>query len=529
MSRRRSSRTCWQPFKVDFEPRDWPASGRRPSSRSRPHRTPGSEIARVTSDAKHIEIGLTDKSDSARWGLRRDRARGVEPGSCSSRATSSDQLGGLPGSDAFLLVPEALRATVISVGAEPSGTPEDVHALRRRPGPTSHACSPTSWIGGSAGTCPSSTATRAEGDHERRPRPAARAGGESVSARRWRLGSCRSSGLRAPSAAPGVVLVGACRGEGSSTALAPCRDWTRLQPTPRTPRRITRRLDLAAGLLREEGQITALRFSSLARPGTVALRAHAERTKIRRGRERGSAAVVATLHDRRRGQAFERLGSYDCEPSVAQAALADAKEAGFERLLREHREAWARRWREAEVVIEGDPELQRAVHFALFHLISSVGDRGEAAVGARGLSGACVQRARLLGQRCLRAAVPSRDPPGGRASDARVPNPPAARRPAAARALGRAGSRFAWESAADGRDVTPASARLTTGDLVRIRAGELEEHIVGDVAWAAVHYLAWTGDDAFATGAGASSFSRPLVIGPRGCASIRTGGRTFTA
>ena len=72
--------------------------------------------------------------------------------------------------------------------------------------------------------------------------------------------------------------------------------------------------------------------------------------------------------------------------------------------------------------------------------------------------------------------------PTGRAGDARVPirRLPAAR--AAARALGRAGARFAWESAADGRDVTPASARLATGDLVRIRAGELEEHIVGDAA-----------------------------------------------
>ena len=82
----------------------------------------------------------------------------------------------------------------------------------------------------------------------------------------------------------------------------------------------------------------------------------------------------------------------------------------------------------------------------------------------------------------------------------RIRRLPAAR--AAARARGRAGARFAWESAADGSDVTPTSARLATGDLVRIRTGELEEHIVGDVAWAAAHYLAWTGDEAFAAGAG---------------------------
>ena len=411
-------------------------------------------------------------------------------------------LGGLPGSDAFLLVPEASRATVISVGAEPGGTPEEVHAVGGGPAYLTRVLSDQlerrkRWDVPELDDDPGWTITidgldpQLERVHE-----------SLLTLADGRLGTRGAPIFDHPSAAPGVVLAGAYTGEGSSTALAPCRDWTRLQPTPRTPRRITRRLDLAAGLLREEGQITSLRFSSLARPGTVALRAHAERTTIRRGRERGSAAVVATLHDRRRGQAFERLGSYDCEPSVAQAALADAKEAGFERLLREHREAWARRWREAEVVIEGDPELQRAVRFALFHLISSVGDRGEAAVGARGLSGAAYSGHVFWDSDVfVLPFLAATHPAAARAMlEYRIRRLPAAR--AAARALGRAGSRFAWESAADGRDVTPASARLTTGDLVRIRAGELEEHIVGDVAWAAAHYLAWTGDDAFATGAG---------------------------
>jgi trehalose/maltose hydrolase-like predicted phosphorylase len=77
---------------------------------------------------------------------------------------------------------------------------------------------------------------------------------------------------------------------------------------------------------------------------------------------------------------------------------------------------------------------------------------------------------------------------------------PAAR--AAARRLGRAGARFPWESAAEGDDVTPTSARLPTGELIRVRTGELEEHIVADVAWAAACYLHWTGDADFAAGAG---------------------------
>jgi trehalose/maltose hydrolase-like predicted phosphorylase len=82
---------------------------------------------------------------------------------------------------------------------------------------------------------------------------------------------------------------------------------------------------------------------------------------------------------------------------------------------------------------------------------------------------------------------------------------PAARE--AARRRGRFGARFAWESAGDGIDVTPASARLASGELVRIRTGELEEHIVADVAWAASCYVDWTGDTAFAEGPG-----RPLFV-----------------
>jgi trehalose/maltose hydrolase-like predicted phosphorylase len=77
----------------------------------------------------------------------------------------------------------------------------------------------------------------------------------------------------------------------------------------------------------------------------------------------------------------------------------------------------------------------------------------------------------------------------------RVRRLPTAR--AAARALGRAGARFPWESAARGVDVTPTEAYDRQGRLVAIRTGELEEHIVADVAWAASCYLDWTGDEEF--------------------------------
>ncbi len=114
----------------------------------------------MTSDAKHVEIGLTDKSDSARWIFADLWRRGIGPGRVLIAGDEFGPLGGLTGSDSFLLVPEAVRATAVSVGAEPTGRSRGI--VRRclaGPRPSSR-CSPTSATGGGAGTSPMSTTTR---------------------------------------------------------------------------------------------------------------------------------------------------------------------------------------------------------------------------------------------------------------------------------------------------------------------------------------------------------------------------------
>jgi trehalose/maltose hydrolase-like predicted phosphorylase len=92
-------------------------------------------------------------------------------------------------------------------------------------------------------------------------------------------------------------------------------------------------------------------------------------------------------------------------------------------------------------------------------------------------------------------------PPSARAMlEYRVRRLPAAREAAAA--IGRRGARFPWESAHTGFDVTPRSSLDHNGRQVEIRTGDLEEHIVADVAWAAEAYHAWTADDEFSEGPG---------------------------
>src|SRR5262249_37833229 len=184
-----------------------------------------------------------------------------------------------------------------------------------------------------------------------------------------------------------------------------------------------------------------------------------------------------------------------------------AEDAGFERLLREQRREWADRWEASDVRVDGDDELQRAVRFALFHLMASVAEEGETALGARGLSGPGY-RGHVFWDTdvfVLPFLAATRPQAARTMLEYRVRRLPAAR--AAARALGRAGARFPWESARTGREVTPSQSRMPNGEVIPIFTGELEEHIVADVAWAAACYLDWTGDDEFLEGPG-----RDLIV-----------------
>jgi trehalose/maltose hydrolase-like predicted phosphorylase len=301
---------------------------------------------------------------------------------------------------------------------------------------------------------------------------------------------------------PGVFASGVYEGTGPATELASLPVWSQLADSE-SGRPSGRTIDLRTGALHEEGPLRSLRFSSLARPGVVAIRARGDRRLFpAAGARTEQAALGLATQDTITDGGFERIGAYASDVDAARDALAAAESVGFEGLLRGHREAWARRWSAADVVVDGDPELQHAIRFSLFHLMSSVPDRGEAAVGARGLSGSAY-RGHVFWDSDVFVLpfLAATHPAAARAMlEYRIRRLPAAQE--AARVLGRAGARFPWESAAEGVDVTPASAVTPTGARVLIRTGELEEHIVADVAWAAACYIDWTGDTAFADSAG---------------------------
>ncbi len=81
----------------------------------------------VTTDAKHIEIGLTDKGHSMRRLSRLLlKLRGRSPHDALIIGDQFGPIGAGEGGDALTLVPELAGATFVSVGVEPNGVPPQV-------------------------------------------------------------------------------------------------------------------------------------------------------------------------------------------------------------------------------------------------------------------------------------------------------------------------------------------------------------------------------------------------------------------
>jgi kojibiose phosphorylase len=190
--------------------------------------------------------------------------------------------------------------------------------------------------------------------------------------------------------------------------------------------------------------------------------------------------------------------------STAVRNLNLAAQTGVEKQLKAHVQRWQSRWRDADIVIEGDDAVQRALRFAAYHLISAANSEDErVSVGARALTG------RGYGGHVfwdteifLLPFYLLTHPPSARALlQYRFHNLPAARENA--KAKGYAGALFPWESAADGEEVTPPSALGPGGKVIPILNGEQEHHINADVAYAVWQYWQATGDEEFLINSGA--------------------------
>jgi trehalose/maltose hydrolase-like predicted phosphorylase/ABC-type Na+ transport system ATPase subunit NatA len=338
--------------------------------------------------------------------------------------------------------------------------------------------------------------------------------------------------------------------------------WTVLGLVPAHRRHTEQRLlDLRTGTLVKVGDegvgLRSMRFVSAAMPHAMAFRAEAIPSHLASGDplQQPRDTAVFECHDDTK-MSLARTGHKGCQISIAardrvetmadlrtvqrmaawaaassgevnfdeaRQRLKEMEDVGFDVLLAEHHEAWARRWADAEVVIEGDTYAELASRFAVFHLLTSAVDTGESAVGARGLTGdAYAGHVFWDADVFVLPALAALRPTAARSMlEYRLRRLPVAR--VAARTRGLRGARFPWESAADGTDVTPRQVLGRHHKLIPINTGLREEHIVADVGWAATCYADWTGDNEFLTGAGrdllietARYWASRIVQGPDG-------------
>lgn len=196
------------------------------------------------------------------------------------------------------------------------------------------------------------------------------------------------------------------------------------------------------------------------------------------------------------GRREERMYSKD---TVTRAAR-----RSHEEIYDQHLAAWSGRLQASDARIVGDADDQRALRFAVYHLISAANPEDEStSIGARGLTGDAYGGHVFWDTEIfLLPFYTFTWPEAARALLMyRYHTLPAAK--AKASRLGYTGALYAWESADTGDEATPESAQLPDGKIVPILSGLIEHHISADIAFAVWQYWQATGDESFLRDAGA--------------------------
>lgn len=173
------------------------------------------------------------------------------------------------------------------------------------------------------------------------------------------------------------------------------------------------------------------------------------------------------------------------------AALTGAVQTGWERLLADQRAYLDTFWETADVEIEGDPELQQAVRFALFHVLQA-GARGETrAIPAKGLTGPGYEGHAFWDTETFVLPVLTYTQPEAVRDALRWRHATIEPAKERARQLGQCGAAFPW------RSINGAECSAYWP------AGTAAFHVSGDVSDAVARYLAATGDEDFERACGA--------------------------
>ncbi len=174
--------------------------------------------------------------------------------------------------------------------------------------------------------------------------------------------------------------------------------------------------------------------------------------------------------------------------------------------LEAHRKLWQEDWERSDLIIEGDDEAQLAMRASIYHLLIAGPRHSERVnIGAKTLSGQGYRGHSFWDTEIFMLPFFTYTNPAIARNllSYRFHNLPGALEKAAKN--GFEGAQYPWESANDGREVTPVWVpyHKDPTQLVRIWCGDIEIHISSDIAYAVLQYAKATGDEHFLAERGA--------------------------
>ena len=167
------------------------------------------------------------------------------------------------------------------------------------------------------------------------------------------------------------------------------------------------------------------------------------------------------------------------------AALAEARHTGWEGLLDAQRKFLDEYWDRADVEIEGDPALQQAVRFALFHTLQASARGEQRAIAAKGLTGPGYDGHTFWDTESFVLPVLTYTVPAAASDALRWRHRTLGLARQRATLLGLEGAAFPWRTI-DGQECSGYWP-----------AGTAAFHVNADIADAVVRYFSASADDAF--------------------------------
>jgi kojibiose phosphorylase len=184
--------------------------------------------------------------------------------------------------------------------------------------------------------------------------------------------------------------------------------------------------------------------------------------------------------------------------AVSSEEVKKAYKRGFEKLLKDHKNIWGQLWKDSDIAIEGDKDIQKAVRFNIYHLLIAAGRWSkDVSVAAKTLSGEGYRGHVFWDTEIF--IMPFFNMTNPEVSKQlllyRYRRLDKARQ--RAKEFNCQGALFPWESAATGDETTPGYSKDLDGTIIPIHTQNYEQHISADIAYAVYNYCLHTNDEHF--------------------------------